>query len=323
MRQAVLLPLLLLCACNSLSYDQREALAGHQRNALIYFEGGRLDQAMGQIERGLDIDPDDYRLKALRGTVLLKQSASALSTDHQMLDEATAVLEEVYDTRAPYRHERYLLLNYALALQKQGRRHLGEELRLRGQAARAPNPEDLLAQADEQREQARDLLLRSRDLLDVLVDRGEVLRQAYSHQLQIAQDLGDDEAFKKAAADYLAQAEKDRAAVKSEIERTMVPAYEADQLRNLRSLRDEELVVRSLLAEWHYTRKNYEEALAQLDRVLELDPLRSTDYYNRGRVLMELDRLEDAKQDFRKFLAMSNLPPTSEKATIAARALDQ
>ena len=65
----------------------------------------------------------------------------------------------VYDMRSPYRHERYLLLNYALALRKQGRRHLGEELRLRGQASREPDADALLGQADAEREQARELLI--------------------------------------------------------------------------------------------------------------------------------------------------------------------
>jgi tetratricopeptide (TPR) repeat protein len=321
MRYAVLL--LLLCGCSSLSHEERQLLTSHQRNAKYYFEGGRLDQAMDQIERGLGIDPDDYLLRALRGTVLLRQSGSALSTDHRLLDQATATLESVYEERSPSRHEPFVLLPYALALQKQGRRRIGEELRLRGQASRAPDAGDLLAQADAEREAGRELLLRARDVLAVLIDRGEALRSAWNHQLQIAQDLGDDLVFVTAANAYLEQAAKDQAAVRAEIERTMVPAYETEQVKRLRGLTDEELEVRALLAEHLYSRRQFDAALVQLNRVLELAPQRTIDYYNRGRVLLELQRLEDAKADFRKFLATSTLPPSSDKVTLAMKALDQ
>lgn len=320
MRHAALL--LLLCACSSLTSEQHEQLAGHQRNALVYFEGGRFDQAMGQIERGLAIDPDDYKLRALRGAVLLMQSGSALGTDHRLLDESTALLTAVYETRSPRRHEPYLLLNYGLALQKQGRRRLGEELRLRGQASRTLDA-SLAGQADVERAAAIELLDAAKAALAVLIERGELLRVAHNHLLQIAQDLGDESAFLASAAAYLVQTAKDQAAVDAEIARTREPAYEAEQMQLRANLRKEEMEVRALLAEHHYARQQYEAALAQLTRVLEIDPQRSVDYYNRGRVLLELKRPEDAKADFRKFLATTSLPATSDKKTLALRALDQ
>lgn len=321
MRHVVLL--LLLCGCSSLSHEEQQLLSSHQRNAKYYLEGGRLDQALNQVDRGLAIAPDDYQLRAMRGTVLLRQSGSALSTDHRLLDEATRSLTEVYESRSPTRHEPFVLLPYALALQKQGRRRLGEELRLRGQASRSPDQESLLAQAEAQRAEAIELLTRARGVLDVLIERGELPRTAWNHKLQIAQDLGDDKAFVDAAHAYLDQAAKDQIAVRREIDRTLVPAYETERVQQLRALENEELEVRSLLADHHYTREQFHAALSQLDRVLELAPQRSTDYYNRGRVLMALGRGAEAKADFRKFLATSTLPPSSDKVTLATKALDQ
>ncbi|MBL8728718.1 MAG: tetratricopeptide repeat protein [Planctomycetes bacterium] len=319
MRHAVLL--LLLCGCSSLTHEQQQLLAGHQRNAKYYLEGGRIDQALDQIDRGLAIEPDDYQLRAMRGRVLLQQSASSMSTDHQLLDEATAILADVYRSRSATRHEPFVLLPYALALQKQGRRRLGEEVRLRGQASRAPNPQELLAAADVQRDEALDRLTRARDVLDVLIDRGELLRPAWNHKLQIAQDLGDDAGLVAAAQAYLEQAAKDQAVVRREIDRTTVPAYEAEQVQRLRSLQAEELEVRALLADHHFSRQQYEAALAQLNRVLELEPQRLTDYYNRGRVLMELGRADEAKADFKKFVENSTLPATNDKIALAMKAL--
>lgn len=315
--------LLFLCACSSLSSEQRDQLTGHVRNAKYYYEGGRLDQAMGQIDRGLELDPDNYILQTLRGTVLLRQSSSALGTDHRLLDAATEALRAVYETRAADRHEPSLLLTYALALQKQGRRRLGEALRLRGQASRTPDPTELLAQAEGQQEEALTLLTDARAALQVLVERGEVLRVAHNHLLQIAQDLQDDAAFATAGTAYLMQSEKDQKVVQVEIDRTTEPIYEAEQLRNLRSMQAEELEVRTLLAEHHFGRQQYDAALQQLNRILEIDPQRTVDYYNRGRVLLELKRGEEAKADFRKFLAMPELPASADKRTLALRALDQ
>jgi hypothetical protein len=127
------LPLcLLLCACSSLSSDERQRLADYQRNALLYFEGRRWNQAMIQVERGLELAPGDYKLTSLKGGILLLASGDARGTDHRQLDEASRLLAELFDERSLARHEPHLLLNYALAQQKQGLRHLGEALRLAG-----------------------------------------------------------------------------------------------------------------------------------------------------------------------------------------------
>ena len=321
MRHALLL--LSLCACTPLSTEEHDQLANHIRNAKYYYEGGRLGQAMGQIERGLELEPDNYTLLTMRGTVLLRQSGSAMSTDHQLLDQATESLQAVYEMRSPDRHEPSLLLTYALALQKQGRRHKGEALRLRDQATRAPDKAPVQAQADAEQEQATELLGQARAALQILVERGETLRAAHNHLLQIAQDLGDETAFAAAATAYLAQCEKDQKTVRAEIERTTEPNYEAEQVKALAALRSEELDVRSLLAEHDFSLQRHESALVHLNRVLELDPQRTVDYYNRGRVLLELKRSEEAKADFRKFLAMPTLPASADKRTLALRALDQ
>jgi tetratricopeptide (TPR) repeat protein len=111
--------------------------------------------------------------------------------------------------------------------------------------------------------------------------------------------------------------------VRKEIERTNNADYETDQLELLRMLRGEELGVRQLVAEQHYARKQFDLALAQLDRILELDPRRTTDYYNRGRVLLEVGRAEEAKADFRRFLADPTVPSNSDKAAFALKAIER
>lgn len=315
-------------------------LRSHQRNALHYFEGGLLNQAMGQIERGLELDPDDYKLNSLKGAVLLKTSASSQGTDHKQLDQACELLARLYDFRSPYRHEPHLLLNYALALQKQGRRHLGEAVRLEGQASRKPEgatteaasePATLLEAAKAERQLATENFLRARELLSVLIERGFMLRYAHNHLLQIAQDLGDDKAFQAAGTAYLEQVAKDQQAERVTVDTTKAPNHEAERFRALRELQTEEVEVRILLAEHYHlqaaktsgedAQKLREQELANLNKILELSPQRSADYYNRGCVLLELKQPEAAKADFRRFLATTTLPASSDKKKLAMAAL--
>ena len=328
-------------------------LRSHQRNASFYYEGGNLTQAMGQIEKGLELDPDDYKLNSLKGAVLLKTSADSQGTDHKQLDQATELLARIYEFRSPSRHEPYLLFNYALALQKQGRRHLGEAVRLEGQASRTLEPlpasakkeqvatdnppksrEQMLESAKKEREVATEDLLKARELLSLLIERGELLRYAHNHQLQIAQDLGDDAAFQQAGEAYLVQVAKDQQAERTRVETgKAVAAYEAERFKALRALQQEEVEVRILLAEHYHLRaakttgdeaqKLREQELANLNRILEMNPQRSADYYNRGCVLLELKQPEAAKADFRRFLATTTLPSSNDKKTFALRALAQ
>ena len=84
--------LLLLCSCSSLSTAEAEQLALYQRNAKLYWEGDHLSQALGQIQLGLNLAPDDYLLNTLRGAILLRESGPSQGLEHQQLDEATAIL---------------------------------------------------------------------------------------------------------------------------------------------------------------------------------------------------------------------------------------
>ena len=314
------LPLLLLCGCKTTTPEERDMLTACQRNAPIYFEGGKLEQAMIQAERGLEIDPDDYKLNAIKGAILLRAS----ERDAKLLDKATRQLELVYERRSPMRHEPYVLLYYGLAQQKQGLKNLGEAIRLEDRAQRVVEKrDDYAAQAAKQRALADARLADADEQLGYLLDLGALLRIAHKHRLQIALQRGDDQEFERSAEAFLKESAEEQAFVQGEVERTETPDYEAEQYAYLRELRVEEIEVRALYANWLFDRKQLEGTLAQLNRVLELDPKRSNDYYNRGRVLLKLQRKDAAKRDFRMFLATSSLPDDNDKKTFAVHALRQ
>ena len=314
------LPLLLLCGCKTTTPEERDMLTACQRNAPIYFEGGKLEQAMIQAERGLEIDPDDYKLNAIKGAILLRAS----ERDAKLLDKATRQLELVYERRSPMRHEPYVLLYYGLAQQKQGLKNLGEAIRLEDRAQRVVEKRDeYAAQAAKQRALADARLADADQQLGYLLDLGALLRIAHKHRLQIALQRGDDQEFERSAEAFLKESAEEQAFVQGEVQRTETPDYEAEQYAYLRELRAEEIEVRALYANWLFDRKQLEGTLSQLNRVLELDPKRSNDYYNRGRVLLKLERKDAAKRDFRMFLATSSLPDDNDKKTFAVHALQQ
>ena len=126
-------------ACTNLSYDQRKSLADHQQNAALYYERGLYGQAIAQVDKGLELDPDDYKLKSLKGAILLRSVGTGGTQDQKRLDEATRILTEVYDERSDARHEPHVLLNYGQVLQKRGNRRIGRAIQLEGDATRQAN----------------------------------------------------------------------------------------------------------------------------------------------------------------------------------------
>lgn len=312
--------LLCLCACTTLSNDEADRLQIYRRNAPLYFEGGKLEQAMIQVERGLEIDPDDYKLNVIKGAVLVRASEQ----NPKLLERGSKQLEKIYDWRSPMRHEKYMLFFYGLARQGQGQRHLQEANRFEAKAERSGIEEvrkenyDL---AKEERRVATADLTQADELLGYLAERGELLRLVHSHRMQIARQLRNDKRFKTSVEAFFVASAKEQEVVEADVKQTETPDYEAQQYKTLQDLQAEEADVRALYAEWLFQRKNFDQALAQLNRALQIDPGRSVEYWNRGRVLVELKKTEDAKADFRRFLATSTLPAADSRMTYATKAI--
>ncbi len=315
MRSLPALLLLLIPACTSLSADDQKQLASYQRNAGLYFDGGKYNQALGLVERGLELDPSDYKLRSMRASIHLRLSAPAASEDQRLLDRSLAEFEAVYAERSLARHDRHVLFYYALAHQKQGMRLFAEA------SALDPKGDDAAAKATALRHRGNSELLAARDLLTALLERGEIQRLCHFHLLQLAALDGDTAGLLTHGKLYLTAAAADQQKTEAEIERTTVYGYEVERKQLLQSLRDEEVSVRTLMAQQLYAQRDYAGALPHVDAVLKIDPTRSDDHYNRGLILRELGRVDEAKDDLRTFLATTSLPPDSPKVADAIQAL--
>lgn len=302
------------------SAEEDQRLASFQSNAGHYWEMSRLDQALGMCDRGLEIDPEDYKLRSIQAAVHLRMSPPPTSPDQRMLDLCLDEFDELLSRRSLRHHEPFVLFLGALARQKQGMRLLreAEEQRIGGgMPARKPDP----GGAERTRELADGQFASASELLEDLLDRGTHVRLTHYHLMQLAAARGHYSAMIEHGQKYLEQAAKEQLVAEGEIERTMTFGWEIEQKQTLQSLRAEELEVRAFLARQLYGQRQLEEALKHLDAVLHLDPTRSVDHYNRGRLLRELGRTEEAREDLRTFLATTSLPADSPQVVDAVQML--
>jgi tetratricopeptide (TPR) repeat protein len=101
------------------------------------------------------------------------------------------------------------------------------------------------------------------------------------------------------------------------IRETMNLDHERFERQQLDALVDQELRVRSALAEMHYRQEKYAACVEQLDVLLRHDPTRSTDYYNRARAYEKQGLLDEARRDYEKFLGTTKLPNGDERVAHA------
>ena len=316
-------PFLLLASCGIFgrSAADEAALARYQRNAALYYEGGRFDQALDQARRGLEIEPEDYKLSVIRAWCLLRKSR----VEPRVFPDALAEFERVMRMRAENRHGPQALLGYALARQKLGihERTLAEGRR--EEIERGALEPDRVAAARNEMENHREAAARhfreAERLLGRLVQRGDLLLEAHYHLMQTSALRGDYVATLEHGRAFLDRVRAEQERHQKNIERTYVVAFEEDQRRLLQQLIDRELEVRAFLANVHYDHRRYDLAVAELDRVLSMDPTRTNDYYHRALSLEALGRLDEARRDYEKFLATTRLPPGSRQVRHAVQAV--
>ncbi|MEZ5962884.1 MAG: BTAD domain-containing putative transcriptional regulator [Planctomycetota bacterium] len=305
------------CGVFGLNDDERASLDQHKANASLYWSANRLPQALDQVRQGLEIDPSDYRLNTVKGYCLLRQAkdpryATTPARKQAMLEDAQAAFDATLALRSFQEHGPQVLLGDALLHEEFARFMLDEKHLAEAEAARREitSQERALFQVRLQEcdTEARTHLARSQRDLDVLIERGDMLRLAYKHMLSV-KSLGDDYVGAvEAGQKYLEHAAAEQDAKQKVYESTMKVSTEEKVAQELSELVDDELTVRSQLANLHFDRGKYDMAIFELDRILQFDPSRSADYYNRARALYEAGRLDEAYRDVQKFLATHNLP---------------
>lgn len=336
----LVLSALLPVACSPLSQEERNQLAECQQNAATYWGGGMLDQCLGMAEKGLEIDAEDYKLSTLKGMVWLRQASDDRYTEEQqqrLLQKAQEQLATVYDWRSPTRHEGFLLLGYGMVLQARGIRRMQDAIRDRDAARslgeRAAGHAERLEQAAAAETQGRELLAEARGVFEVLIERGDLTMLAHYHLMQVAAGLEQPDLVLSHGDEYLGAVRRFQEVNQSRIEASPTATFERELRKEQDRIRSQELDVRVFLAKTLYDRAKalpqdkqaeaYQAAVVHLDAVLAANPSRTTDYFNRGRCLRELGRNDQARDDFRRFVATSNLPASNPRMVEAVQFLGQ
>jgi len=326
LRNSLYLLIPLFAACSSLfglSEEDATKLAAFQSNASIYWERGNVNQALDQVRRGLEIQPDDYKLLTIQAWCWLRLAR----TDPAMLDRAATQFDRLLYMRADSDQNSQVRLGYAQAQSKLGLQQLKQADDMREEVATLTlSPDDTRARteaAKRHEEVAKAHFARAEQQLKRLIDVGDQLLEAHHNLMTIKAWDGDYNGAVDEANAYLERNATLQDNVRSELDNTLVVEYEREKRIQLEALRDQELRVRAFLANVHYKQGHHELAVRELNAVLLKNPNLFSEYYNRGRSLMALGRSADARRDLERFLSVTTLPTESPQVQEALRLLRQ
>lgn len=314
----------LLTACGvffGLSSEEEANLARYQRNAATYYGGGEFGRALDQARRGLEIDPEDYKLHLIKAWCALRQS----QFDERRLEEATKAFDYVLSLRSSGDQDPQARLGYGAAHGKLAFELRRQADRLRTEAERlqleGADLEERLAQATElDKESVRHFDLAEIEL-ERLLDSGDLQLEAHYHLMYVSVWRDRHEEAVAHGSRYVERVGTLQAGIRGKLEETMLVDYERDLRIRLQKRLDQEVEVRAFLANLHFKDGHYELVVEQLDAVLLENPGRFNEFFNRARALHLLGRNEEAKRDFERFLISTNLPRENPQVKSALAAL--
>lgn len=295
---AGLLVFLLLASCRS--SDEPPELTDEQKlgfyieNALRYYNLGDLERGMNQVQRGLEIDPDNERFLLmqakflqLRGKTVDVAAALEIYRDHPAQDDFRVQLG-IGET-----NERLALIEDASA----------EKIQNGELYTDAPDPEaraqELRRSSKRRLEKAHEAYLASNELA-----RGEVAtvnglvrvtallereHESIEWARQLIEVLGDSSRLRRIELE----------------DPNLTAARERELLASIRA--NTRMIVEAHLhiANLYYVLGLKQEVVDELTRVVELDPERSEAYAQRAQVLYQMGRYQKASDAVQRFLELS------------------
>jgi tetratricopeptide (TPR) repeat protein len=302
------------------SRDERDRLAFYKQNAGTYFLGDRYEQALDMAQRGLAIAPDDYELLVTSGLCHLQRAGE----DPVELSDAEKFFDQAFEQRRFEDNRPEAILGYATVQQRlaldQERRAAAIAVELGRKNLAGSDRLAAEARAKEHLGRSRSFHEKAKRAYGTLLAREELLRYAHKGLMEIAAEQNDYESAVRHGEACLAENHKSQEVHNKVIRETLAPNEEQRSRAVLTELIDQEKRVRSALAEMHFRKGQPVRSIEQLDALLTLDPTRSSDYYNRGRALEQLGRMDEARADFEKFLGTTSLATSDERVAHAVRA---
>ncbi len=331
-RSTAFLLALLLAAGGCASSEEQRVFETRRDSAKLYYDQGDLNRAAALVRGALEINPNDPLCLAILGMTRARQANVGGSFDPRLLDGAIQTFDQAEDNGGRNLFQVQLGHGLARATRAAGflRRAEAAEERIEAllggpdSAERtAPATSDptvidalanLRAEAKKARESAAADLAIAADRLDAAhdaqPDRADVLEQLQAlHSMR-----GEPEEsmrYGRRVVEMTLDARKERLRMLDRVGLSV--ATDPAARREMRLFDSREANSRGLIALMLYRQGKFAEAATELDRVLELDPDRIDDYYNRGVCRQETGRFRDAASDFEDFVKRSTLPIDSKQ----------
>jgi tetratricopeptide (TPR) repeat protein len=300
-----------------------------EESAQTYYEGGRYQQSVLMWRKVLELEPE--RQKAKWG---LAKSLAMIGTP-QALREAESIFPTIVDldwthpTLGDRRHE--VLKDYAEVYSQLGDYYDQDVRALKTELERPGANEAKIRAQITQQEAKRDQLLQKAiplylQVLSLSPDNPYAVAGLAKSYLQLHQDA----AGIQYARRYIA------IAVRSQSSRTtLLKNYEQEKgveltedmrkyfTDNIDSARGKEMRIRLLLGSVLYRNRDYRGALAEYDRVLELDPKQHAAMVERAQTKAALGDYRSAMADLESYLKVTDPVELRQSRIDAAQLLDQ
>lgn len=307
--------------CASTDEDETLEVSIYLQNAQGYVDGGRYDEALNQFRRALAVDPGNSK-------ALLGEAFALLYLGQGQGDTAAARIQEADRAFAGLEPERYDENSWKVNL---GRGMVNARLaELYSNAAEMRNGAaaggDTIASTE--RDHARAEVARrdaaaEREFTAVLARTDQPLARdnlaalfylARHHALRATDNAGYDRALEFFRR-YAVQVERSKALWRNSIksDAANAPLYES----RLQGAERQEVALRDLVANIHFKRRDHAASMEELNRILAIEPENSRAYLNRARNEEELGRYGEAADDYRRFLALTDDPPTTSAVITA------
>jgi tetratricopeptide (TPR) repeat protein len=330
-----LAPAITLSSCAS-SPDDKLELDTYIQNAGIYLRENDDLRCLDQVERGLELDSDNYRLHLIRGQVLVRMARDGRATWEDALQE----MQTVYGLRSVDSHDYRTLLNL-------GQAHFGLAIRNQREAAEATQRSQTptLEQGERERLRAKaaeHVRLYERHVRDAqrqfktMLDKGDgtnpalrFLFQVETYKVRMFSGAERKEQIRRAieiGERYLvdARARFDNYSTLRAQSLDLAVEADADRLRSF--YQDQVFSTIGLLGNLHYEIGQYEACLALNNELVQKQPNQPEHYFNRGKCHHKLENWDLAIRDFQDFLRMTGKEQGKLRAeieTLLDEALDK
>jgi tetratricopeptide (TPR) repeat protein len=314
-----------LAAAGCASTDDENETLGidvYLHNAQGYAEGGHYDQALAEFRRALSIEPSNPKARLGEATSLYWMGTAETSAAGRAILDASEKAEALDPSDYGENSWKVLLVRGLIDARL-------ADLWVRKADLASKNAAEGQAGAEADVAAAREAAARhgaaaESRLREVLSQEDQPLARNNLTALFI---LASRVALRaKSSADYdealtlfrRYEKEVDRSkALWTEMKKRepdLADTYEA----KLRGAVRQEVELRDLVANIYFKRREHEASIAELDKVIALDGLRASAFFNRGRNHEELGRFGAASDDYRRFLKLTDLQPGSPLVVEAA-----